>query len=376
MTALLGRFFIMQENKNDVRMIYGINKKDEYINHVETSKSRIQWVDSIKGLGMLLVMISHLGLNFWWQKYACACYMAMFFVISGYTYKNKYEIREYLADRAKRLLIPWFFYGTFLVFIVGIILRYPVKKILLNEIKHLYSRYCFFPYGIEPNIYFMKSGNSPLWFLTALFVSGIAFKFIETQNNNKKLVIIYIIVSIIMVKLPILLPWSIDTACLGALFMLYGMYIRKRNFLQPFYKRPFVMAFLLVFYFILLNINGGINMSIRYWGDLGGFSVIICLLIGIVGSSIYIMLLQAFSMTIIGKFLAIVGRSSITILCLHFLFYKIIEVIISKLAIVDDQFIEGGIKFCIALSLGLMVNFICNRMLKIWPHVGLIKYFI
>lgn len=338
-------------------------------------KTRVVWIDGIKGLGILLVMISHLGIAFAWQPYVCACYMAMFFVVSGYTYKNKDSINVYMANRAKRLLIPWLFWGEAIVIIVGVFSGYSVKKIFINVLKHLYSRFCFFPYGQEPNVFFMDCGNSPLWFFTALFVSSVAYKILMKYVGRKRalVVIIYVLITIMMSKLPVLLPWSIDTAFMGAIFMLWGnaWAQRRDDFVQNKYSRISLFCLLLASYLALVFYNDGINMSVRAWGKHGWISAVLCMLIGLQGSTLYIWMIQKFDASMIVQLLAYIGKSSVVILAIHFPVYKSVELLILRFGINMPDYCIGGIKIIVALMICLFIKNVGERMTE---KMGFIKY--
>lgn len=352
-------------------------QKNEWLEEILTLKNdrintRVDWIDGIKGLGILLVMISHLGIAFAWQPYICACYMAMFFVISGYTYKNKESANIYIVNRAKRLLIPWLFWGWTIVITMGIFSGFSVKKIVVNLLKHLYSRFCFFPYGQEPNVFFMDCGNSPLWFFTALFVSSVAYKILMKCVGRKRIfvMIIYVLITIMMSNLPILLPWSMDTAFMGAIFMLWGNVLsqKRENFAQNEYIR---ICLLLTSYLVLVFFNGGINMSVRVWGEHGWISAVLCMLIGLQGSTLYIWILQKFEASMVVRLLALIGRSSVVILVIHFPLYKVLELLILRSGMDISDYGSGSVKIIVALITCLLIKKIGDRLTE---KIGFIRY--
>lgn len=81
------------------------------------NNKRIEWIDSLKGAMMLAVIWSHSSANntsggYW----ITASYMAVFYFLSGYIFKDKNNgFPKFLLGKAKRLLIPYFSYGTLLV---------------------------------------------------------------------------------------------------------------------------------------------------------------------------------------------------------------------------------------------------------------------
>lgn len=72
---------------------------------------RILWLDALKGIGIILVIISHANLDIPYLNYFTAGYIQLFFVIAGFTYKPNPQIVTLLRKKANRLLLPYFFYG-------------------------------------------------------------------------------------------------------------------------------------------------------------------------------------------------------------------------------------------------------------------------
>ena len=61
--------------------------------------------------------------------------------------------------------------------------------------------------------------------------------------------------------LPVLLPWSLDTACLMAIFMYMGLLLRNERWQQDF---PLIYDLMLfVVYALLCTLNGELNVSVR-----------------------------------------------------------------------------------------------------------------
>lgn len=90
------------------------------------NNKRIEWIDSLKGAMMLAVIWSHSSANntsggYW----ITASYMAVFYFLSGYIFKDKNNgFPKFLLGKAKRLLIPYFSYGTLLVLMPVLIYQF------------------------------------------------------------------------------------------------------------------------------------------------------------------------------------------------------------------------------------------------------------
>ena len=84
---------------------------------------RYQYLDVARGFGLLLVIISHsCGLS----RFLINYYIPLFFVVSGYIYKEGRSYKENIEHKAKRLLIPYFGYSAVLLAVKTI--SVPIKN--------------------------------------------------------------------------------------------------------------------------------------------------------------------------------------------------------------------------------------------------------
>lgn len=187
---------------------------------------RLVFLDTAKGIGIALVLLSHSNGFLFGKTFLTAYYMQMFFIIAGYTFKHSTNIKKQVCQRCKRLIVPYFLYNFVLITFKVCIENGTLKDFLCMQGGGIYSRYCLFSDSRADNIYFMLAFNSPLWFLTCMAVTCILFYFfMYYANNNKKKVIgmtLFLTVGIILDKLPILLPWSLDTAFVAVILMYIG----------------------------------------------------------------------------------------------------------------------------------------------------------
>ncbi len=168
-----------------------INNKDSYY----------RWIDISKGIGILFVEYSHIGglPYIWWL--ISPVFVSLFFVISGYTYKNNVNTYKFITNKARKLLLPYLFYNILLL---------PLDLLFGQNIKYsiigiIYSRYSIYTLDSNSNI-ILLSDNSPTWFLTALFVSFILFIFIIKSRYHYYILFLYIIIGTIFSKIKVLLP--------------------------------------------------------------------------------------------------------------------------------------------------------------------------
>lgn len=74
---------------------------------------RLSYIDTAKGLGMLLVLWAHIMLGGWTNSFIYAFHMPLFFFLSGMMFRReKYRgFKQFFVKRVKTLLIPYVFYS-------------------------------------------------------------------------------------------------------------------------------------------------------------------------------------------------------------------------------------------------------------------------
>lgn len=329
-------------------------------------KKRLVWIDAVKGIGILLVMLSHscgipvIG------NWLYANYMPLFFILSGYTLKSVECSLEFVKRKAVRLLIPYIFYGL-LTSSLGVVFtiinnNFEILEAILKYTGLIYSRFCFFPLGTEPNIYFFRAENSPLWFLTAMFMAYIWVMIYDKVKRKYKLLIaiLYIILTLVMSNLPILLPWSLDTSFIGALFIIVGKELKKYK-LEKYSTNKKLASFIVGcgLYIILVYINGYTNFSIRIYGDWNELSIFLFGVNGIIGTILYCMVIKYYNQRLFVSLLASIGRMSMTLMCIHLLLFRVIHIFIKEANL--NQYVDG----IICLSVTILCAYVFKKISSI-----------
>lgn len=234
-------------------------------------KSRNQAIDMLRGICMLCVMMGHAG-NVPGAIMKCLLpfYVPAFFFITGYI---KHDLPQSgcskrILKRFKRLIVLYFFYNFLLLFFCVIIHHMGIGKIVFALKGILYSRFCLYS-DIQDinNIFFFTVANSPLWFLTALFMCEVVFEctFYGVKDNRKAIFrsVVLLGIGLLMERLTILLPWSIDTAMTGAALMAGGYFWKS---IELKLSKKYVYYGLFLMYVVVMMINVNANMSVRYYG--------------------------------------------------------------------------------------------------------------
>lgn len=158
-------------------------------------------VNILKALAILLVVSGHLEFSLFGMFTPYSFQLALFFFISGYLFKEKYldEVTTFLQKRVKSLLVPYFLYNAFYLGITVLIAKLTGK---------------FWGMPISLKNFFVTpflNGHQfdlscPLWFVTQLFMTMVAFLFIfralrGVKNNKYFHLIVFAVLGVLAIPL-------------------------------------------------------------------------------------------------------------------------------------------------------------------------------
>lgn len=278
-------------------------------------KQRLDYIDIAKGIAIILVVISHTAYPAL-MSYTLAFFVPVFFFCSGYTSSSLKEISltSNFWHHAVKLLKPYFFFSM--------VLLIAFQDFSLRAVFGIfYSRYCLYPFGTQPDIvHFMTVGNYPLWFLTCMVVAYLLYYLIVYHPRYQYYIAtFYLLLTVVMQNLPILLPWSIDTAFMMALFMFAGK-LTRQYLPTLFERRPHLLVILsIIAYIALIPPCFGINLSVRQYG----FSVLVCMIAALTGSVVLVYISRLLEITFLGTLFQQIGNHSLVIFCIQIPFILI-----------------------------------------------------
>ncbi len=300
----------------------------------QISPIRLTWIDAAKGVAISFVLLGHshfihfalahedspiISCIFKLLILAAASFMSLFYFLSGFTFK---VAPNPLSKRFSRLLLPYFGWGIiYLICNIGFayVEHNSAFSILQSAGGLIYSRFCIFPFSNEASIPILPQGAHPLWFLTSLFTAYILFlPIIKYSKFSGIIILCYIVATFLFSFSPVLLPWSLDTAPAGAIFLYAGYKLKQTNFFDLSKARMFTTSVLLLaIYTILVKTNGIINMSVREYGQFPYFSPFLFIIIGLIGSLIYCNICIMLNKIKLMNMFSWLGKNSLTLLCCH-----------------------------------------------------------
>jgi fucose 4-O-acetylase-like acetyltransferase len=334
---------------------------------------RLHWIDALKGMGIMLVVLAHHSLPVALDTYIFSFHMPLFFFISGFLFDfGKYaeSASNFVKGRFRSLIVPYFCFAVitcifyFLMdelYTPGV----PSIKFFENSMLHGISHILV---AFGPAI----SYNPPLWFLTCLFVTELIFYGLAKKyyGEPKKLVLWLIIAGVIgylySVYVPFRIPWNVDVALAAMVFYGAGNLFRKltepeteakasfifkldSEFIEKFSRvekyLPVIAVLLSLLYLVYLlkfPTDDKVNMNVLKYGDFFSFY-----LLGFAGIFTFIY----FSKRIMSsKVLEYYGTNSLIILALHFPLKDVLIKLVIIILGVDIEYLHYNAGFALGLT--------------------------
>ena len=241
---------------------------------VGAGANRIYWVDTAKALGIFFIFYGHLdAIDENVRTYVFSFHVPLFFFLSGMFMKDSrltVNFRQFIADRLKRRIWPYFTFGilTYFLWILLLVLKryniYQGKEIVVHPIKPLIGMF----YGNGTDNWL--SHNQLLWFLACLFSIEIILYLIRRCTNNNILILLSIFTISLLGYINSLtdhprLPFGFDVALVAVLY--YGVGYVAKDFIVKFRFNIYFAFLLLIVGMISSYINGKIDMNFNVYGN-------------------------------------------------------------------------------------------------------------
>lgn len=280
---------------------------------------RENYIDLIKGIGVLFVIIGHNIPN---SEYIYSFHMPMFFIISGLLSNN--SSKNFFIKKYNSNMVNYIFYSLILLtfwIIIGKKMEFNSESstTILNGIIG------FFIFNNIENISSMRWG-APMWFFPTLFIIQILNKKFFKSTIN---ILILIFIIIILFKYNIKFIFNLKTIFIGLSFYKIGEYYSKNTDIKIFLSKKINILILFFISIGLFQINGRVDLA----NGKIGYNMILFYIVAISGSFFWIEVCKKIGSN---KFLEIIGINSVVFIVFHeraLTFIKGISIYIFKLPI-------------------------------------------
>ena len=179
---------------------------------------------------------------------------------------------------------------------------------------------------------------------------------------------------------PILLPWSLDTVPITGILVYIGFLLRpKMEQIESFCLKDLVrkkglwvvgigITYLAVCY---INSGRGVNTSIRIYGRYDAFSIPLYMLLGLLGTLMYLLAFSALEKERWGRkivdFFAYFGNRTITLLGTHMMVYRLLDTVLLPEWFHNCPYWMSLAMIAAALCIGLSLNALFARAKGLIP---------
>lgn len=290
---------------------------------------RLAYVDAGKCFALLCMVIGHTDA---WQctDFIDNARLPFFWLMAGFTSRPNFS----LSKRFRVLMRGYVIMTVICVLTSLLLLRVPFSAESLWGILYARARLYATSFldsagGIE-QVSLMDYNNSVLWFLPSLITGYALFKLILALSGRwMRLVACFGCLGILqlIMRCPILLPWSIDDAFFVAPMMMAGYWLKESKWMERYTVYCAILG--LAIYAVLNPAVGFTNYSLREFGNLAPWGAFICSLPGGIGLAAIFRMLDNTSPI---RFMAHLDLEALYIFGLQLVFFGISFAIASKLS--------------------------------------------
>lgn len=221
-------------------------------------KMRDQSLDILRGMGIFFMVFDHIGWGTVVHTYIQSFHMPLFFIVSGYLWKNE-KLSSLVQKRFKTLLIPYVFFAA-IYLAIQTILTLGHENSFLDSLRAVV-------------LYPSDMSNMPiapaLWFLPCMFLTSIVYSLLSRVSFKLKTLIIVGISSLGMLYSSLvdtMLPFTIEPMTVALGFMLVGELIKKKQELvMRWLDKLWLVLIVLIVEAILAMVNKSVDLrSARY----------------------------------------------------------------------------------------------------------------
>lgn len=309
------------------------------------AKQKINWIDNLKALGILAVILGHITSPF--GTFIFSWHMPLFFMIAGFFIKFDLSIKEFIKKDFKRLIVPYFLFAI-IALVLEILKRIALHRESLDYIHELKGIFIWMDMISLINTYAFV-----LWFLPALFFARVTLVFIN--KYIKHIIIQLFVISILFISsFYINLPFGFDNAMNALLFVFIGNIFFR---LYQESKVVYILPFLLIGLYYIFGIPT-LDIASKNYGII---VINIIWALSIIGT----FMLMFKRIDIDNKLLKIWGGNTMLIFIVHPYTNNIAHIVVEKL-----HFGDWYLKFLISLLLLQIMLFIKFR----FKNRGIFKY--
>lgn len=317
--------------------------------------NRKGYLDIVKGIAISFVVIGHTTHVEFARTYLLHACLPLFFFVSGILCKpEKYNnLKYFLVNRAKTLLIPYIFFYLF-TFCYWLFIERNFRGSEVSPWSQIIGLF----YGtIGDNMIF----NGALWFLPCLFVTESLFFIINRLKWNLKylIVVALVLTSILLIKNSITyLPWGLTNALFFISYYSLGYLLKSKVLGLEAWNKYILLLLSILFLIIQILWLGKENKPLLFLTMYYGQDIIY----GLVSILMVFSLSMFLKQNLVFEYL---GKNSLVIFALQEPIYRAVIYLYSRLLHLDVEIVRTNLLY--SFSIGV------TAILIITPAIWLYK---
>jgi len=186
----------------------------------------MEWVDSLKGVGILSVVVGHIYSGVL-KDIIFVFHMPLFFFMAGYLFKPRQQIKEYFTKKVYHLLIPYIAF-LFILFIPQVVEIVNSSNVGLPFLLKTIAK------ALVGGRY-LQGWTGVFWFITCLFITQQIVNYLVVKFSENVVASIMVILLLIGYVNDTFfqqywLPFNANVACIAAPIFYIGYLMRNAGF--------------------------------------------------------------------------------------------------------------------------------------------------
>lgn len=282
---------------------------------------RMRSIDIAKGIAIVSIIVGHLRFTLGdsyrpLSIFVFLYHVPVFFIVSGYFLSDKTRLSSFIASKARRLLVPYYVTCVVLAVLLIAVFSFDTPPYSTSYGSfHNFIFACFYAAGSSSAQIPYERSIGAIWFLWALFLGLIEVRLLMRHRIAAPLVIAILYVIAVISSNTIWLPFSMQPAAIGALYIYIGVLLKKACFFDSPFRLDLFLALTLI---VMLGFTYRLDVYVAS-AQMGGP---INLAVSIAASCWIFQISDVVSRRTnpIGNFFEFFGNHSLTALCVHMLF--------------------------------------------------------
>ncbi len=289
-------------------------------------RERLDYVDVAKGIGMLAIMLAHVGFvaadgSSPVSPLTAQFHVPIFFLVSGFFVSVRQPLVVFVRTRARRLLTPYVLTCAVLgAYVAGCMLCVGVTRPpTLWDDPGQFARAVLWGAGVLHGTLPEGVGCiGAIWFLEALFVALVEVRLLlgsGLQEGARVAISAVLAVVAILSAQMLLLPCNVQTGLFGGLYVMLGHAYAKHGGLGWRASTPAMVALCVCCAAAcVLRVGVSVAAMSTTWGPLG-------IAVSLSTSTLVLQVAMRIANRpgAITRFLRFIGRNSLAVMCVHLL---------------------------------------------------------